>query len=221
MHTWDVVGLRTRIDMVEKEWDGKFLVSNHPLWETQIESIWHPTTFVCDDQAALLPTLQPQLDRWYERRNAYIAATGDVHIKRNRCMSNLFMWYSWKRANELRQAYEQEQGLTYDIVYRTRPDFCPNTSLPWDDDTIISPPYGGEGLHDWWMTGPAKYIDVLSSLYDHLDELWAENLQAGPTSYEASLNPHKLPWRHLVKHGIPFVKWDHLCGIIGRSPLEM
>lgn len=86
------------------------------------------------------------------------------------------MFYSIKRANDLKIEYEQRSGFEYDVVIRTRFDagiLQPidfknlNKNTLYSIDAISNP----EVYCDWLLYGDTKTLDTVCSLYNYIDEI--------------------------------------------------
>ena len=89
------------------------------------------------------------------------------------------MFYSMKKAIELKMAYEKENNIIYDCVVRTRFDGgilaplniygkYPLDRLYFPD--VLQKPDGEGAVCDWLNFGESKIIDEISKIYNLLDQ---------------------------------------------------
>jgi len=99
--------------------------------------------------------------------------------------------YKIYECNELKKQYEKENNFIYDLVIRTRGDqmFTKKINLdfpkdkilinayPWGDEDYVHHTPGGEDecLSDRLAIGNSANIDYLSDLYNHIEEIFANN----------------------------------------------
>lgn len=86
------------------------------------------------------------------------------------------MLYSVYTANKLRQLYEKENNIEYDLVVRCRTDFIMEEEIylsKLENDRIYLPtgcPHVG-GVADSFAIGPPELIDTYSDLYFYIREI--------------------------------------------------
>ncbi|GJG88433.1 hypothetical protein tb265_36140 [Gemmatimonadetes bacterium T265] len=114
------------------------------------------------------------------------------------------MFYSMKRANDLKRAYEVEHDFRYDIVVRLRLDFFTTTPLAavvehirdrqdgWDGTLYVPDMAHSSGINDQLALGSSGAMDVYSTVFDVLHE-FAE------TEY---FNPEYLVLRRVLNAGL-------------------
>jgi len=99
--------------------------------------------------------------------STYPASTKPFH--------NMFsMWYSNYKSNKLRQKYQKENNINYDIVVRCRFDLFFNgqfQSHSIDDKTIYAPSHNNHhgGVNDCFAYGSSDSMDIYFSLYENLE----------------------------------------------------
>ena len=130
-------------------------------------------------------------------------------------------WYSTKKVIELKSEYEKENNFKYDLVFLTRFDIAWQKDLYFNrinpdyfyaaDCYQVKPflglihlkygyPYMKEGLADLWFMSNSDYINILSTLYDNLDDY---NLPGKcPISPKVGISNHKLISYHLKRKGL-------------------
>lgn len=82
------------------------------------------------------------------------------------------MFYKIWRANELKRQHEQETGIVYDRVVRSRPDVLyyesPEFEIDAPNHIFVGNRFGYGGIPDLFAFGPSRLMDVYSSLVQHI-----------------------------------------------------
>ena len=102
MHTWNTMDSET------KSWDNKE-IQHSPVTERlkeRVKEIYNPQKFLIEEQTIKEDVLIHSL---VDDKSASLAG---IH----------FMFESMNKANLLRKEYEKEKGISYDLVFVTRPD---------------------------------------------------------------------------------------------------
>lgn len=91
--------------------------------------------------------------------------------------ASVSMFYSMQRCNMLKKFYEIENGFTYDVVARTRPDFKIETKIKYDDYDLDAMNIRRDCTHeegctnDHFAFSTSANIDFYSDCFNHLDEI--------------------------------------------------
>ena len=124
-----------------------------------------PTAYAFEDPAAVLPDL-PEFARMEKR------------VPPHRARATQSMFTGLRRANEIKNAYEQEHGFRYDIVVRLRLDFFSTRTLfdileriwseqkGWDRTLYVPDMAHSVGLNDQVALGRPETMDVYTSVLD-------------------------------------------------------
>jgi len=174
-----------------------FLFSWHNKDKDILNEIYKPAKSLHVPQAIFtdLPEHLTQKEWAYERIQAHVSK-----------------WYGFKEVMRLRQEYEQENNIKYDLVVNARFDHCWNKDIDFsnfDVDKIhlsdfIDRTYGwptninsGELLGDIFIMKP-HYIDQMAIMFDHINEYTSP----GECPQWKFISHHFLiPW-HLRKLGL-------------------
>ena len=121
-----------------------------------------------------------------------------------RAANSAAMFYSLKRANDLKRAYEQEHGFRYDIVVRLRLDFFSTATLAeviehiryeqkgWDRILYVPDMAQSVGLNDQLALGSSETMDVYAGAYSTLADV-------AESDY---FNPEYVLLRHVQRSGL-------------------
>jgi len=112
--------------------------------------------------------------------------------------------YSMRRANGLKQAYEEEQGFRYDVVVRLRLDVFTTQTLMelldrirleqggWERTVYVPDMAHSIGINDQVVLGSSEAMDVFMSVIDEVESIAATEL----------FNPEYFLLRHILRAGL-------------------
>jgi hypothetical protein len=133
-------------------------------------------------------------------------------------VSNNF--YTIYRVDILRQNEEIKTGTKYDVVIKTRPDYMPYVSLPFDliehaqhDNKLYLPSFGhGPGLNDHLAFGSPNIMKIYSECYLALDDLVKR----------IAFDPHVLLKRYIQDTGLElaFFDTDYVLERLGGTKVD-
>ena len=121
-----------------------------------------------------------------------------------RAANSTAMFYSVKRANDLKRAYEEEHGFRYDIVVRLRLDFFSTATLAeviehiryeqkgWDRILYVPDMAQSVGLNDQIALGSSETMDVYAGVFDTLADVARSDY----------FNPEYVLLRHVQRSGL-------------------
>jgi hypothetical protein len=84
------------------------------------------------------------------------------------------MWYKVQDANRLKEEYEKENNITYDLIIRTRPDIFIN-KFTFNEDINENILYfsSSELYHSWndqFAFGNKFVMDIYNNIYNYIDQ---------------------------------------------------
>tara|TARA_R110000744_G_scaffold121499_1_gene226163 strand:- start:2 stop:886 length:885 start_codon:yes stop_codon:yes gene_type:complete len=151
----------------------------------------------------------------------YLAGGG---YDENRGQAHYSRWYSFKKSNELKKQYEEENNFKYDLVMQSRLDLCwldkiifenefnpkyfyTSTPIPSDDNhqTISKIAVGFLyqskiiELPDRWFVSDSHKMDEFSKLYDLLNDFCNPESKISIRQY-AGISSHYMVCNYLTKH---------------------
>lgn len=206
-HLWDTTGFR---NFYSDTTDSGVLPGDY-VTRNQFD-VWRPRDVAIDNYTVLEPYFQTIVDKWYTER----ARLGLRDI--DRPVANAAMYYKWYVCNEMKRRAEEERGIKYDIVIRTRPDVDLLSPLPINifvDTTKVWIPKVGswatDEVSDYITIGTSEQIDTWCNIFLELDEKYKRALSEG--DFTRCLYPHKLFYYHFIYHNLPFGEVDIACEI--------
>lgn len=171
-------------------------------------------TWSVDSKEKIKSLYQPKKATFQEQEIFDIPESIKGEYKRKQ--NHYSRWYSTKKVMELKSQYEKKNNFNYDFVFLTRFDIAWQKKLDFSkfdpqyfyaaDCFQVKPflglvhlkygyPYQKEGLADLWFFSNSKYMDIFSSLYDHLEEY--NRPGHCPISPNVGITNHKLTSYHL------------------------
>lgn len=116
------------------------------------------------------------------------------------------MFYSIKKANDLKSEFEIENGFKYDYVIRFRPDLYLETKInqsffPSHKNSIVTPmiaQYHSDGMNDQIAIGSSENMDTYSLIFNNKLQYCQSRV--------CSIRPESLLRYHCTKHGLVIEK---------------
>ena len=141
-----------------------------------------------------------------------------TRVSPQRAAATTSMFYSVKRANELKRAYEEEHGFRYDVVVRMRADFFSTKPLVdviehiryqqtgWERTLYLPDMAHGAGINDQLALGTSDTMDAYASMYDHLEqyasgECFDASYMLARVVLDCGLRVLAFPYEYLVLRG--------------------
>lgn len=118
------------------------------------------------------------------------------------------MYWQIYQADELRRAYERENGFRYDIVVRCRPDLLFHTGIEIEDprqlgDVLWVRHPNEQYIDDQFALGCPRVLEIYSNLYNFLPQYHElhESMRP-PQGYDCVCTPEQTLKYHLDQHGV-------------------
>lgn len=139
---------------------------------------------------------------------------------------NIPLFYKMKGCNDMKTEYERENDFLYDIVIKLRPDMLIGQEIPRE---VLNNPHilwfsdAGVDLErmvsDKYFVSSSENMDYCTSVWDHLNEYWANPL--GDGEEEQPREGEKLMRYHLEQSDIPYKSFSDGSKILRRRDLAI
>jgi hypothetical protein len=191
IHTWDVIGAPTG----KNPGDIKNETAQTVDCLQDIYGMLNPKFMSIEDQ-------KDKLDGFISATNDIVVPAHEQQYIMKHVGLHVSMFYSLYMANSLKNEYEQENNIKYDLVVRCRPDIFFKTKLNFDmfpDSNKIYVPdiatYVEGGINDQVAIGSSQVLDQYSDIYNHVANYYRH--------HACVARPEVMIKYHLDRLGVP------------------
>lgn len=132
---------------------------------------------------------------------------------------NIPMFYKMKGCNNMKSDYEEENGFTYDLVLKIRPDLVVREEIPkevlrnpnilWHSECMIN---DGVQVSDKFAISSSENMDYYTSVWENLNEYWENPL--GDGEWKDVRVGERLMRHHMAQSSIEVQSFSSGCDVL-------
>lgn len=217
IHTWDTEEYKDHRDVINLE-SGN--LGGHKLDISAISELYKPKKIIAETYSDFHNKFVNEATWLEEGRKKYMEEYPDrTWMWYGRYIPMMSVFYKWSQVSKLKQQYELENNFTYDVVLHTRTDFAITDEFILEHtDHIVTGPWPNtnhtqhwvdynKGMNDLWAYGPSKKMDMMSNVYERLNEIWDFCMNTDGYGFFEANNIHSLPITNIKLQGLTgFIK---------------
>lgn len=227
IHTWDTEEYKDHRDVIDLE-SGNIRGEKFDI--DGFINLYNPKLIVAESYGNFHNTFVEQAKWLEEGRKKYMEQYPErTWMWYGRYVPMMSVFYKWSQVSKLKQKYEKENNFVYDIVLHTRTDLSIRPEFVIENtEHIVTGPWPNtshtqhwvdynKGMNDLWAYGPSKKMDMMSNVYERLDELWKFCMETEGYGFFEANNIHSLPITNIKLQGLTgFIKTINQNGELVR-----